>query len=456
MAGEGQTDQATKPANDNLPKLTMGGTASKTADRSAIIARETENLRREGEAVALVGDAHEVAAAQMKIEDSVRQALRQKHQGDAAWTEERINKESQLNDTERKLIETQVLANAVLARKIAIVEGVDKPLREYLQTLEAINAAEKEGSLTPRQADIQRQELAPAQEARDLDKSLGTSNPYGAEADRSAQAQKDEVVLEAKKRQEQIDRLQKQGIYSAQRASNERVAVERDAQKRMEQIDRASTNARLQFASDFFGNLASLSESKYAAISAIGKAAAITQAGIQTYLAATEAYAAMASIPYVGPVLGAIAAAAAVAAGVANIAKIAGFAEGVVGVRGPGTSTSDSFLARLSDGESVATAEATRKNSTTLAAMNAGASFDAMLSSSAPANSNEPSTTSTTKASSSDSDGIIRAIGKLRSGSSTVDSKSVQAMSRATGQAVSNAIRRSSGSVLSRSALVQR
>jgi len=57
-------------------------------------------------------------------------------------------------------------------------------------------------------------------------------------------------------------------------------------------------------------------------LAAIGKAAAITNAVINTYQSATAAYAAMASIPYVGPALGAAAAAAAIAAGMANVAQI--------------------------------------------------------------------------------------------------------------------------------------
>ncbi len=48
------------------------------------------------------------------------------------------------------------------------------------------------------------------------------------------------------------------------------------------------------------------------------------------------------------------------------------FAEGVEGLEGPGTETSDSILARLSKGESVATARATRENPGMVTAMNKG------------------------------------------------------------------------------------
>lgn len=52
------------------------------------------------------------------------------------------------------------------------------------------------------------------------------------------------------------------------------------------------------------------------------KALAITQAIADTYKGANEAYAAMASIPYVGPALGIAAAAAAIAMGIANVKRI--------------------------------------------------------------------------------------------------------------------------------------
>jgi tape measure domain-containing protein len=81
-------------------------------------------------------------------------------------------------------------------------------------------------------------------------------------------------------------------------------------------------NIMLSHADNFFGQLAQLQNSNNAAMARVGKAAAISQAIINTYQSATSAYAAMAGIPYVGPALGAAAAAAAVAAGMANVSAI--------------------------------------------------------------------------------------------------------------------------------------
>lgn len=67
-----------------------------------------------------------------------------------------------------------------------------------------------------------------------------------------------------------------------------------------------------------FGNLTALIGKTTTA----GKFLAAAQATIDTFSSANKAYSAMAGIPVVGPVLGAIAAAAAVAAGIANVKKI--------------------------------------------------------------------------------------------------------------------------------------
>jgi hypothetical protein len=93
-------------------------------------------------------------------------------------------------------------------------------------------------------------------------------------------------------------------------------------EKAMAAIDQKSQKSRLDAASTFFGNLASIGSAFGEKGFKLAKAAAIAQATINTYQAATGAYSSLASIPYVGPFLGAAAAAAAIAAGVANIAQI--------------------------------------------------------------------------------------------------------------------------------------
>lgn len=95
----------------------------------------------------------------------------------------------------------------------------------------------------------------------------------------------------------------------------------------------------------------------------VGKAAATAQATVNTFMAATAAYASLAAIPIVGPVLGAAAAAAAIAAGFVNIQNIqaqkfsGGQAdEGMDSI--PGSLAGKSFI--LSQGERVVQPSANR------------------------------------------------------------------------------------------------
>lgn len=114
--------------------------------------------------------------------------------------------------------------------------------------------------------------------------------------------------------------------------------LDADYAKKSGVIDQSRQQLQLTTMSDFFGQIAQLQHSQNSKMAAVGKAAAIAQAMINTYQSATAAYSAMASIPYVGPALGIAAAAAAIAAGLANVQQIrsqgTGFSDG--GYTGPG------------------------------------------------------------------------------------------------------------------------
>lgn len=95
---------------------------------------------------------------------------------------------------------------------------------------------------------------------------------------------------------------------------------------------RQALQSTLSVASSVAGSLASiaqtesqndkLSEEQRKKAFTTYKIAATTQAIMDTYAAANSSYQAMASIPYVGPFLGAAAAAAAIASGIANVVQI--------------------------------------------------------------------------------------------------------------------------------------
>lgn len=98
-----------------------------------------------------------------------------------------------------------------------------------------------------------------------------------------------------------------------------------EAKKALDDAETALTQNKLRIADYAFNTMLSLYDAfgdESAKESQGYKAMASAQAAVQAMLSANEAYASMASIPYVGPVLGATAAAAALASGLAQVRKI--------------------------------------------------------------------------------------------------------------------------------------
>lgn len=99
----------------------------------------------------------------------------------------------------------------------------------------------------------------------------------------------------------------------------ERVAdADRKAAEEKKKRDKLTQETALNVATSTLNSLSSILGEETAA----GKAAAVAAATIDTYKAANSAYASLASVPIVGPGLGAAAAAAAIIAGIANVKKI--------------------------------------------------------------------------------------------------------------------------------------
>ena len=98
-----------------------------------------------------------------------------------------------------------------------------------------------------------------------------------------------------------------------------------EAKKALDDAENALTQNKLRIADYAFNTMLSLYDAfgdESAKESQGYKAMASAQAAVQAMLSANEAYASMASIPYVGPALGAVAAAAALASGLAQVRKI--------------------------------------------------------------------------------------------------------------------------------------
>lgn len=113
-------------------------------------------------------------------------------------------------------------------------------------------------------------------------------------------------------------------------ARDAEAAADKEAKDKEKQRVKELNDAKIQAVQNTLSTIANLaqlfagkSEKQQKKAFQIQKAANIANATIDTYKAATGAYASLSSIPTVGPILGAAAAAAAIAAGLANVKQIA-------------------------------------------------------------------------------------------------------------------------------------
>lgn len=113
-----------------------------------------------------------------------------------------------------------------------------------------------------------------------------------------------------------------QSTLTQQKYEEAKTRITDEATKKRFGIANVYRQLDLASASGFFNAMSTMMNSQSRTAFNIGKAAAISGAVIDTYKAATGSYAALASIPYVGPFLGAAAAIAAIAAGMARVRSI--------------------------------------------------------------------------------------------------------------------------------------
>jgi len=124
-----------------------------------------------------------------------------------------------------------------------------------------------------------------------------------------AQLDKQRAANEQKKAEE---------LKTAEKIGADKSLIEKKYSKANIILNRAERDAKLNLAQGFASNIATIAGEN----TKVGKAAAVAAATINTYQAATGAYAALAPIPIVGPALGIAAAAAAVISGISNVKKI--------------------------------------------------------------------------------------------------------------------------------------
>ena len=139
-------------------------------------------------------------------------------------------------------------------------------------------------------------------------------------------------------------------------SNNRKLQDQAKFSKTYAEINAFMHSAVYQGSAKAFGELEQLQTSSNNTLKSIGKAAAIANIVIKTGESAMNIFNGFSTIPIVGIGLGIAGAAAAVAFGFEQIGKVQGAAQGGL-ITGPGTGTSDSIPAMLSNGELVVPAQ---------------------------------------------------------------------------------------------------
>lgn len=318
---EYERKKAEKPTGDRLAGFRIGGDkpagasdgAKKAADAAAKKAqRELDQLRGQ-----LATEEEEIAASYAERERIITSSLgKGTEEYERLMGRSRAQRDRELQElAESRSRDLDNLARSLMTEEEAIQDSYNRRI-EIINENSTATEAVKQTLRDKVEADRQ-QELA----------------DFAA----SQQAQRDQLwqgLLTEQEMMVQYHEQRKQEILTSTLATEkERQELLRREEERFmrESADRERNrlNLMVSTAGDLFGSLSQLMGQLSQAQGKEGKKAfemskklAIAQTVMKTYESATNAYASLSSIPYVGPALGAAAAAAAIAAGMANIANI--------------------------------------------------------------------------------------------------------------------------------------
>ena len=282
------------------------------------------------------------------------------------------------------LITAQLKRNAALEEQIDLQKENAKALADYEKLNESIAKQDNKALEVTRQrfeildkarqagiSDADYSQTASGIISQSSDKAPGFSGPSAENAGFLGEFTK---LDEAEQAQDEWyeKQLANLATFRAERADlndewdAQELALKQQHEAQMGKIETARQQVGLNALGDFFGQVAQLSTSENKKGRQLAKTAAIAQATINAYTAATGAYASASAIPVVGWVLGPVAAAAALAAGLANVSAIKGQAhDGIMSVPSSGTWN-------LEKGERVTTANTSAALDKTLADIQAG------------------------------------------------------------------------------------
>jgi hypothetical protein len=272
-------------------------------------------------------------------------AIAEKARSDAAaggQSGEGTRNSRQEEEDEKKLAQERAQsAKEILDIHRATLSEQTRLAEEYVQNYLALNRARAYGVIqTDQELDERRREIVEKYELDSTEKERQATEQHAAQlaarVETIRQSLQTEAELAAEKyvadwealnealggKAELEAQYREMSAELAQQYENKLTDIKENAEKKRLGVQQVYDKWNWESAGFFASKMAVLMQTKSETLFKIGKAGAIAETIVNTRAAAMGAYKALASIPYVGPFLGAAAAAAAIAAGMAQVQAI--------------------------------------------------------------------------------------------------------------------------------------
>jgi len=324
-------EKESNETKNHLNRLKVENNARRTEMKLDTLRAKTEENEALKEKQREAADAARDAAKQQQelLKQQRDEGIQKLKDAEAQYSEEQVlryktDREKELYEVQKKYEELLAIATKYGYDKAQLLENQKNEENEInatyaAQELEAQNAKD---AAVQAQIDANKEAALAAQEEYDEQYRLNTltAQQIEIEAVTSKYFQLITLAEQYGYSTTELKRRQEAELNEIDRKSKEE-QMAREKQLRDQKVQAVQNGLAT------IGNLAELFAGKSKASQKkafqVQKGVQIAQATIDTYKAATGAYSSMASIPTVGPILGAVAAAVAVAAGLVNIKKIA-------------------------------------------------------------------------------------------------------------------------------------
>lgn len=350
--------------------------------------RELDNeyaaLQRYGTQREVLNDVNRIAEALQRSRTKTAVAEAEAANGKVALTQQELDVIKAKNFVTRDEIDllTELVERNIEREKIAdkqkqIMDSLNSIEKDYNRTLAAANELKLQGKITDEERLRILRETNAATEARNLLEDIGgglddLNNPFPEVA---GGAQLESLTLEEEQKNEILKRSFDLNLINQRQYEQARLALASEYARKRNEVETKMATFRLRQGQKTFGDLTKVAEvwagkqsGIYKALFITEKAFALGSAIIQGQKAIQTAWA---SAPFPANLPAVAVTTASTAANIATIVGTAvqGFATGGQ-VLGPGTGTSDSIMAMLSNGEFVINAQATAQFLPLLEAIN--------------------------------------------------------------------------------------